>query len=287
MSTGATCPTCGASLFPTEIAEGRCTSCMTLLPGESASRAVTTDPPEARKEHQGESGPLRDDDSARPKTAEGWAGMRLGLTLVYWGVVLNLICVGPLLIPFPLLSCGAFLFVGLTVLGSLLCLVGFILYCTIPDQSGGRGWALAGLACMLATIAAVVLLVVFANSNVFTSKGWFRIAEVISALWLMAILVLTFTTSLSYTLVMRAAARYWGDRDLATSFVAYFIVLWVAPVGLFALGFGLAVSLRGSPVPPDLMVFLIGSSVLISVFMSVWFLGLLNRLRHAIPSAQA
>jgi hypothetical protein len=299
MSTGAVCPGCGASLLPIEIAEGQCTRCLRRLPADLVSDAVTGRLPDPRRD--GGTARALDDDprhsdphEARLAAARGWGGTRVGVALIYWGILLNLVTLALQILMIPALCGGArpvvylltLLSAGVTLASGVLCLVGLILYCTIPDQSGGRGWALVGLACLLATISAVVLLGIFAASTPF-SRRYLVVPDTLVFLWLVGIVVLVFMTTLAYTLVMRAAARYWGDRELANSFMSFFCVAWVGFVILVIFGVCLGSSVRSSfSYSRELFVVLNCGGLIVGLFMTIWFLGLLSRLRDAIPSGR-
>ena len=279
MSTGAVCPGCGASLFPIEIAEGQCTRCLRRLPADLASDAVTADLPEPRRD--GDAARAREYDSrdhdpyhARMAAAEGWGGMRVGVALIYWGILLNLVTLGLQILMIPALCGGVrplvylltFLSAGVTLASGVLCLV--------------------GLACMLATISAAVLLAIFAISTPFSRRS-LVVPDALVFLWFVGIVVLVFMTTLAYTLVMRAAARYWGDRELANSFMSFFCVAWVGFVILVIFGVCLGSSVRSSfSYSRELLVVLNCGFLIVGLFMTVWFLSLLSRLREAIPSGR-
>jgi hypothetical protein len=267
---------------------------MKRLPADFASRAVTADRPEARREDLGHRGVAREDDYPRHEPfyhrrepAEGWSGMRLGVMLVYWAALLNLIGMGVRLLGIPIAFGGAveavaliqLLGIGLTLIGGVLGLVGFIMFCTIPYQSGARGWAMAGLACMLACIAAIVLLFI----------RYPEVSETILLAWAAGILLLAFLSHLFLTLVLRAAARYWSDTALGDSFVSYLIVSWVGAVvvvGTFIYMIGAAFGdpLVGRRGEAGFSILLGCGSLVFSVAMMIWYLVLLNRLRERIPA---
>jgi hypothetical protein len=259
---------------------------MKRLPADFASRGVIAHRPEPRREDLGQRGVAREDDYLRREPfyhrrepAEGWSGTRLGVTMVYSATVLLLVGSGLQLLLFLVTRSGGFRLLGLLVLAwlglflvaGLLALVGLIMFCTIPEQSGARGWAVASLACALASIAAVVFLRVFAAARIMSLEHVVGVA----LLGVVGILLLVFLSSLFFTLVLRATARYWGDRDLGDAFVTYFGVAWVGLVAVVLFLFLCGGAFAGPVADCGTMVF--------SLAMLIWYLVLLNRLRGRIP----
>ena len=84
-----TCPFCGAQLFPSELAEGQCTSCMRQLPSH-----VTADAPTRGSEFVArprDDWPVRRSSGGYGRSPERWRMMRIGLLLLIWGMVLYLL----------------------------------------------------------------------------------------------------------------------------------------------------------------------------------------------------
>jgi hypothetical protein len=297
MSTGATCLNCGASLLPTEFAAARCARCASNLPTRFEANAITAEPPRAAL---GVTDHLPADHSDRRATdhgpltvAERWRGMRRGVMLVHWGVVFTVIALLIQCLSVSFLYSGVFpvglmvmlIAAGVTLIGSVVYVIGFLMYCTIPAESGGRGWAIAGLGCLLATVAAVVVFMFIP----FPTHSSPRRAEIVLDAFLLAclvgIVILMFITSLAYTLVMRAAARYWGDQALANSFLNFFLVSSAGSVALVL--FVLCLGNFERSLPYDFPMFLGCGLLIVALIMTCWFLNLLGRLLDVIPETEA
>jgi hypothetical protein len=246
-----------------------------------------------------------------------WSTMRAGLGMLVWGMIL--IGVGGLLAlvfgfvafaavaggPGPgggpdgreLAACfGIGLLVGLGV-AALLMFVGTLLCCTIPSASGGRGWAV-GLICLI--VANVLLIAVqFAvvsggpgfgrrvgpGGNPAMLMGGFALLELVG-------FAVSFATSLCFFMVMRAAARYWGDHGLGGSFLTYFVVSFVVPLIVVVINVVVAAGAAGGARPPGrdagpiLVIFNCGL-VIFFLVMFIWLITLLSRLRNLIPTVSA
>jgi len=295
MSTGATCLSCGASLLPSEIAEARCVRCARSLPTKVEPNAITAESPRGAL---GVTDQLPDADSERRATdhgpltvAERWRGMRRGVMLVHWGVVFNLIGLGIQCLSVPFLYPGGLpvallvmvIAAGAMLIGSLVYVIGFPMYCSIPAESGGRGWAIAGSGCLLASVAAVVVFMFIPYPTHSSPRRAVLVLDAFLLACLVGIVILMFVSSLAYTLVMRAAARYWGDQALANGFLNFFLVSSAGSVALVL--FVLCLGNFERSLPYNFPMFLNCGLLIVALIMTCWFLTLLGRLLDVIPEA--
>jgi hypothetical protein len=307
-----TCPNCGSRLYPAEVAEGRCTSCMKPLPSH-----VTADAPVSAPSSGDFSTSPREDwpVSAPPRASFGrspqrWRLMRTGLLLMIWGLIVYLIA-NLLRVPASLAtagmgpqpaSIGIVLGLGMAVLSLaslLLLLVGIGLCCTIPREAGAGGWVVGVILAVVAYVLEFVGLIAWVFVGLMGGMrgmpglgglgGMPFNGALLVVIGLM--LITAFGGSLSLTMVFRAASLYWNDRGLAKSFVSYFILSWLIPVALGIALIALLAVEAGGPRGGGLgaatgisMVF--GCAFLIyGLAMFIWLLTLLNRLRQLIPAA--
>jgi hypothetical protein len=230
----------------------------------------------------------------RRRDPAGWGPMRVGLSMMIWGMITLLIAPVCLVLGL-LLGQGVGPFLVLAALGGLgiivavlLLLVGLCLCCTIPAASGARGWAVG----LLVTLGVSVVLLI-AQVALVGHAADLRLDEEAAlppAVLLVGLvrLAVWFAGSLCLTMVLRAAARYWGDARLGAGFVTYFIVSWVAPVALVVIGCGLGVmAAAGGKGLEGLRVFsaVFGCGLLIfALILFFWLISLLSRLRDLIPT---
>jgi hypothetical protein len=299
------CPSCGAGLYACDLAENTCTACMRPLPaGFQARRPVEhiTDL-SSRQDWGGRGDPDRDlggpFSTSALRSAEGWGLLRLGLRFLFWGLVLIL---GSLALqvaeqvvfgkdgrsaPPALEVIPAALAIG----AGLLLLVGYILCCTIPRRSGARGWAIGALVALGVYAAGYVALHVVARAQVAQVLLGTQLPDIdlrlVRALALLGV-ASAFLSGLCMTLVLRAAANFWGDRSLGNSFLAYFIVCWTAPWVWLSLtlwaGLGAVVG-QGSVAVAVAFLGMFFVGLLLLVGLAVWGLVLVVLLRKRIPAA--
>src|SRR5262249_44165565 len=126
------------------------------------------------------------------------------------------------------------LLTGAVVLVSVVMeLIGRCMLCTIPRESGGRGWALCGMTCLILTVLGAIGLVVIVIAGAGSLDR--RAADVFVALFLLGLLglgVVGFVGSLGWAMTLRAAARFWGEPGLGAGFLGQFIFSWVVSVGI-------------------------------------------------------
>jgi hypothetical protein len=300
------CPSCKARLYACDLAENTCTACMRPLPdGFGAGRWAEPSPDRCGQPDwldRGTAEEHRDGPSSTSgaRSAEGWGLLRLGLRLLFWGLLvvlgdLALQVAGQVVFGTDARSAPPGLGVILTTLSAvagLLLLAGFILCCAIPHRSGARGWA-SGALVALGVSAAVQVALHFVGAQVAQLLTGSLLPAIdlrlVRALALLG-LASAFLSGLCLTLVLRAAALFWGDRSLGNGFVAYFIVCWTAPwawLGL-TLWAGLSALLGGgSPGAAVALLGLLLAGLLLIVALLVWALVLVGRLRKRIPAAQA
>jgi hypothetical protein len=224
--------------------------------------------------------------------------MRIGITMLFWGLILNLIGSGVLILgavmargdPGVIQMVYAFqlLSVIIRLLSAALCLIGAILCCTIPRASGGREWALGFLICLAIIVVLVVMFVVMVIDQSVNPRALNRALASIATLgMLMGLLTGVFMGSLCLTMVLRAAARYWRDSQLGGSFVTYFIVSWCVSVSGVVLFIAFMASAGPDLRRADAEGLILGFScaaVIFGLVMLIWYLTLLGRLRELIPS---
>jgi hypothetical protein len=227
--------------------------------------------------------------------------MRMGLAMLFWGLLVHLATVGlQLLVTWlgvragqgrgemsvlALLALGA---LGLIrILAVLAALVGMILCCTIPAESRARGWALGslvGLGLLLGEFVSMICAIVLVSVPPGSSPPTNQITLVV--LTASAVMTLTtFAVSLCFTLVLRAAARFWKDPAVGRELVSCLVVSWgltLASTVLALMEGGDITSLARAN--PALM--LTRTSTWVGVLgqaLLFWVLVLLRRLRSDIP----
>jgi hypothetical protein len=233
----------------------------------------------------------------RRRDPVGWGPMRVGLSMMIWGMI-TLLVAPVCLVLAALLGVGArggaapFLVLGAlgaigVVVAVLLLLVGLCLCCTIPAASGSRGWAV-GLLVTLVLTALLLVAYIALLGRAFALRLDEEAALPALLLIVLVRLAVSFAGSLCLTMVLRAAARYWGDARLGAGFVTYFIVSWVAPVALLVIGCGLGVmAAAGGKGLEGLHAFsaVLGCGLLIfALILFFWLISLLSRLRNLIPT---
>lgn len=311
MSVEISCPSCGAKLFPVELAEGQCTSCMTRLPAGFASQPRSHSRPlshatGAASRHNDENH-ISGGYYSRYQGTGHWGTMRVGLKLLLAGDIVFLLCIAPLLLGVvagaaarsPELFILGLAATGILILvGGLLLLIGLCLVCTIPPESGGRGWALGGLVCLILPFFGCLglALVMAALGGASGGRSPPREADAISALGGIGFLAVWFMGTLCWTMTFRAAARYWQDNGLGTSFVVCFILHWVLQavstavqvfmtatrrVGSWEVGGGEAP--RVAEAASAVTLLLNCGLGLVGLVLVIWYLTLLYRLIDRIP----
>lgn len=257
------CPNCSARLFPVELAEKRCTSCMQPLPARLSSPKKPLHDSHAQHLRDEEARPsfvtdgYRDtSDDSRPSArrhgeAADWRLARYGVQSVFVAVALFLVA-------FVLTFIAAFLAFGggeeakvlaqvfwypalaLGGLGALAGVGGEVLLCTLPPRSRGRGWAIAATAfqavSLLPLLGFVLAVVWIINAPPSGRPGHLDgLGEALFMLFtalalLCGTLVFHFAASLCCAVVFSAAARFWDDRGLGTRFLIHFVIAWVVPL---------------------------------------------------------
>lgn len=324
------CPYCGASTSSQERDEGRCSNCLSALPSRFTTDPVASwakpdpaDRPESRPrlarepdEDDDYSAPSRagyeryDDPYARP-TGRGdpsrWATMRNGLGLLVWSMCAIAVAAGVGVLGFFILlaasegrpgggefrnlgSCGGLILVLVGGGAALMTFIGSCMCCTIPGESGGRGWAVGWLILLVAHVLLVIGQCVFQSGPRGGPIGARGAGPdvLMGGVILIGLLRLglSFASSLCFFMVMRAAARYWGGNRLAGQFVTFLVVSWVIPliVGLIMV-FVLASTDMGRG-PDGAAVMVLGNCglLLFGVAMFFWLISLFRRLRSLIPT---
>ena len=297
------CPSCGSPLFRSEQAEGRCSACGLPLAEEFAA-GVTTEPggptaiqdePAQRREGEGYRAPPPK--YYRREVGSGWPLVRAGLALVFWGLIGNAAAlalqVGWLLLGFgPFGRRGLGLEEGVAVanclllVAALIVLIGVCLCCAMPREAGARGWAtgvvVSLVLCLLLVVSPLFVLIVGGRGAGRDEDA--LVLGLVGGLYLSALL-----GALCFSLLLRAAARFWDDAALGSNFVVCFLAglaLTLAVAGIVARVIADPfLGPRGVLATATPALVLAGSGVLLvaALGLTVWFLTLLRRLRQIIP----
>jgi hypothetical protein len=175
----------------------------------------------------------------------------------------------------------------LRLLAGLLILIGVCMCCAIPSESGARGWATGVIISLVLCFVAFVGVILFAIAQGMGGVGG-GVDEAVVLVGVGVIYLIALAGGLFFTLLLRAAARFWGDLILGSHFVVCFVaslVLGVVVVGaVIALAGGAALLGPGAfgAAAPVAIVGTCGVLVVV-LALTVWFLTLLNRLRLLIP----
>jgi hypothetical protein len=279
---------CGIRQLPAEAAAGECPRCADELEHRLAGTPIRADPSATKRAGEGE-GPKpstwsmrRDDPANFGEDKRAWGRVRLGIILLSAGAILQL---GAILLFLSLLAIQLFdvpgwtaaiilglAFGGLQILSWLTGFPGAVLCCTLPRAAQAKGAAVSALTCLGTCIILFVLLVILPN---FLPFGALPDPELLVAL---ALLGIAAAGALSLSLVLRAAARYWGNSTLGGHFVACVIVFSCSVLLLM-----LFLAPQTRPEVSPYSGFLVGP---IFCGLLVWLLVLLARLRKLIPAHQ-
>jgi hypothetical protein len=287
----ATCPNCGVILFPGELRDGECTSCMRPLPAP-----VQPERPVRRFGDGYEGEPLAAIRNLDRRDGTGWGTVRLGLDVLKVSLLVEmasiLLGVG-FQVPgwldqslgweFSSWVVGSRVFLGIgSFLGILLWIVGLALSATAPRQSGLRGWTLSYLACL-----GMALFLGFASFFIAIVADSRHVWELrhLAELGLLPTGACALACAVLFLLYLRAIARYFRADALGGYFLIYLIV--AASLTLFGI-FGVTVL---SILPPyydlrELVLLVFGCGtvlILLALAACLWFL--LHRLRKVIPGA--
>jgi len=274
------CPFCAAKLLSHEFANDKCPACRGRPAAAGEWVFPAWDEPVPRRRPSALPGRFAPDAVAM---------LRLGVNLVRWGVGLNLIFgavawVGAWIAQSIDGTQAAKTALAFTVFGGLfqtisgmVVLLGVCFCCSVPRGGRGRKWA-QGVSVCLVVGGFLVLAVVSIFAAKVSRPGpaaaeWRPALMILLADLAVALLVGAFF----FCLLCVAVSRFFGDRRLAKSLVACFVVslaavvlagldgsAWVAEGGA-----GLAVGIL-----PDLAV---------GAGLSLWICTLLTRLYHLIP----
>jgi len=292
------CPHCRAALSARELEDGLCVRCMQRLPSPITADPPPPTAPEDRVTQTPERVPSPDPRSGaaavprvtrRPDPSR-WMLVRVGLSLLLWGLVVVMIAglglvagqavlgpgggVGPIV---PLLALGLF---GAVLVAGLMTFAGFCLCCAIPAESGGRRWATGTVVALVVSLVLFLVQVVLL-AGALTQDGqppWLPAGAAgqghpLILLLGTARLAGMFLCSLCFFATLRAAAVYWGNSRLGEELIAYFVVSSVVPLGLLLIGGGLLARVADSGLP-----------WIYFGFLYLWLLTLSARLRELIPT---
>ena len=257
-----TCPNCGAQLFPHELKNGECTSCMTKLPANITAEAAPE--PEWRGAPDRDRDPIirrdaprdyYDEPSGYDRPTPGEYGtVRAGVNMVRWGMGI-LLALGVILqvMGFALTSAAAgggmgrdavqmigcvSIILGLTALGcALVVFLGVCFCCTVPPQSQGSGWARGLIVCMVLVVVLAILTAGVYFGAVAGAMNGRGVPEAMLPLLLLVgggLLLVLFGANLCFYMLLRGVALDFRDQGLAGGFVAYFITSLL--VGIFTTG---------------------------------------------------
>jgi hypothetical protein len=252
-----------------------------------------------------------------PRDPSRWSLMRTGVGMMFWSLlILGLVGLAAFGLGIFVSSVGRGdvgrefrdLMAGLAILSvvvggacGLTYFIGACLSCTIPAESGGRGWALGVIVLMVAVVLVFVSEMVFAvgagggpgGPRFGPRMGGMNVDVLFGGMLALGLLrlALSFALSLCFFMMLRAAANYWGDRGLAGGFLAYLIVYWAAPIVAAVLAFLFIAAAAGGPGGPgparDLAMLIPCGAIIYGLVMYVWLLTLFGKLRARIPVASA
>jgi len=287
-----TCPNCGVILFPGELRDGECTSCMRPLPPP-----VEVARPGWRFGDGFEDVSLAGTRDLEQRDGTGWGTVRLGLDVLKVSLVLQMASV--------ILGLGlqvaewvdhrlswhysiwyslsaALLFFGV-VLSVLLWLVGLALSATAPRRSGLRGWVMGYLACLGMTFFLGIGSIVI--SRVAQSNQMWEMRD-LAELGLLPTAACGLTCALLFFLYLRGVAQYFRAKTLGTFFLIYLIV--TTSLALFGVIVATALSYINS-IRYHLIEFVRLEFACVTMLISFVLMGclwvLLRRLRRVIPRA--
>jgi hypothetical protein len=173
--------------------------------------------------------------------ASGWGSMRLGVQLLFWGLLLSVLAVAIKVtlqmrlgtshspasdLVLVLLATVSAVRIFAIVLG----LTGACLCCTIPRQACARRWAWGFLACLFGIALMVVVLLVVVLDSYHDDLKHIDVQETWVTLVMATVAGILFAAMLCLTMVLRAAARFWADSSLGRLFASYFVAWWLVLV---------------------------------------------------------
>ncbi len=319
MENAARCPACGAEIAP----GGACPRCAIAVPGERPPpdpRIAEGEPPRPPLEVVGPAAPLP------PPLATAWLRVQGALTVLHVGVILGFVGGLVLAVGFavPLLeqagrrggapgspvapAVGPLLtLAALAVLvGWVVRLVGQCLACAVPEESGGRGWAVGSVVCGLASLLAGVLAVVVLVFAVVGALGDVHHPEILpgpeggpgrSPLLPVVAVVLLVGSGLAalaevvcVALFLRAVAGHFGAKPLARRAGEYARFFATFAVVLFAFNFFSGYLLRLLPGDPETKARMIPILLVVEMgcflILAAQFLGLIRETRDTVARAR-
>jgi hypothetical protein len=294
VSTISLCPYCG-SPYDTSDLHGPCRVC-----GKDRASGIAAAPasPAAAASPGDEKARLTPEEAAlRIYRAVPWATMRQGLGLLAASLLIDLGSI-PVEFVFKMFPSGphVLLLVAARVIGGLLGLVGVILCCRIPRAAGARHWVLGVVFSLLAVVVLIGLAFVMGLSTALGEElqGRHMPGDVaLPLLGLVGLFLLVFLIgSVSFTMLLRAAARYWDDLALAAGFVRWLVVyLGILVLGTVLTGVYLVSLLSAGDAQAKLHA---GDSLaavgcvglLFRIGMTVWAYILTHTLRSDIPAQE-
>lgn len=243
--------------------------------------------------------------------APGWNIVKIGLSLMYWGVVSIFIAIlvyvafalvaagilaggmgqanGP---PLALLGVLAMVIIGAMAIAGIVYIIGQCLCCAVPPESGARGLAIGSVACLLLLIVLGVgffcMSFTLVRRQVQPGPGMAFAPDAAAPLWLffLAMLVLIGLYATGHTLFVlfvRRTASYFDNGPLVQSTVGY-LVLYYVLMGLNLFLTLIQAVLRDPGVAPlfgclGLIMLIVG------LILLVWYLRLIAGTRDTINNA--
>jgi len=285
-----TCPNCGVILFPGELRDGECTSCMRPLPPR-----VEVARPGWRFGDGFEGESLAGTRDLEQRDGTGWGTVRLGLDVLKVSLLVLMASIvlglGPQLpgwfdrslvweysslffVSVVLLTFGGFV-------GVLLWVVGLVLCAMVPRRSGLRLWAAGYLISLGMTLFLGIgsfLISIVAQSN----QLW-ELHQV-AAFGLLPTGACALACALLFFFYLRGVARYFRADTLGAYFLTYLIA--AASLALFGVFAMTALSFLHFRLRRELVQLEFGcGTIVISFALMAWLWALLHRLRRVIPGA--
>ncbi len=272
------CPHCENPLTLEERSRANCPSCGKPLHGVTATEPVRAR--ESSWERQSDE-PLWDKSpKAAMRTTLAWASTRTALSLFAIGLILLVIgsaftaFLGATQRPFnrpPVVQ--AFLLNLAIGLGAILALTGVCMSCVVPPASGGTGWAVGAVLCVV--VLAVVQLIILIQAEAAPVRfgaggGGPRDRTAYTVITLIA----GFLGHVFYTLFLWSVARYLRNSGLAIGVIVYLLVSTLFALGLLVLVL-LSISRAGGPAVdrlfsgPGMLYFILAMSTILSVWLFV------------------
>jgi hypothetical protein len=299
VSTTILCPFCGSPYDPASGPQDRCPVCgrekVSGITSESARTGLTSEPTPLPVRPEPATGSDLNGDLADPRRAPAlWASFRTGLTLTVASLVLSLALL-PVNFVFKMAGPGPhLLIVGIAqIVNALIALAAWLFCCMLPKAAGARGWVLMLVFSLLGgfVLGGVAALIFVPAMGTFTVGGKIPDTVGLPLLAVLGLLILvTLLGSTAFFMVLRAAAIFWGDRELGSRFVLWLVLFWIGLVALTGMTVIFLIPILSSG--PDAskleaaanLELMVGcGGTLFGAGMQLWLLLMVTALRSYIP----